>query len=71
MIPVAAILPVLDAALLLVEKVAPHIKEAFAKGEISKEDQAKLQARIDKIRATGGAFTRPGETTPTSAPDHT
>lgn len=58
MIPVAALLPIVDAALLLLEKALPRIKEAAARGEISVEDQQKLADRKKALEAQGFAFTR-------------
>lgn len=59
--PVAAIIPLLDGILALAQTAAPHIAALLSSSEISKEDQQKLKDRIDQLKATNFAFTRPGE----------
>lgn len=53
------VLALADAALGMIEKLAPHITALFQKGDITAEQQKAVMDRIESIRATGGAFTRP------------
>jgi hypothetical protein len=57
--PITA-LNAVNAALALAEALAPKIKEWTQSGEISKEQQATLQARLASLRTrAGGEFTGP------------
>lgn len=58
MLPIAALLPLVDAALALIEKAVPHIQAAFASGEVSVEEQQKLHDRFEKLKASGFKFDR-------------
>jgi hypothetical protein len=51
----AAILAIIDGALLIIQKAVPAAQQLFSSGEVSAEDQAALKAKIDSIR-DGSAF---------------
>lgn len=53
-----AIIAAVDAAITIIEKLAPSLKAAFSKGEISVEDQQVLMDRLNKLRGKT-AFTGP------------
>jgi hypothetical protein len=53
------IVALVNAALVLLEKSAPAIQAAVAKGEISAEVQAEMDARVKALRPGGTAFAGP------------
>jgi outer membrane protein TolC len=54
------VLALASAAMKLVKEAIPAIRDAFANGEISEADQAKVRAEYDSLRAqAGGEFTGP------------
>jgi hypothetical protein len=54
------IIALADAALALIQKAVPAIRDAFAGGEIPVEQQAAVRAKYDALRAAGGdAFSGP------------
>jgi hypothetical protein len=54
----AAILAIIDGALLIIQKAVPAAQAMFSSGEISAQDQAALKAKIDSLR-DGTAFSGP------------
>lgn len=53
------IMALLDAGITLVEKLAPKVQELFNNGEITAEQQQTIFDRMNKLRESGFAFTRP------------
>jgi hypothetical protein len=53
------ILTLIDAALTLIERAQPLLKDAFSNGEITPEQQAALAERIAKLRDNPGLFDGP------------
>jgi hypothetical protein len=51
----AALLAIIDGALLIIQKAVPAAKELFQSGDVTAEQQAALKSRIDSIR-DGSAF---------------
>jgi hypothetical protein len=49
------IIALADAALVLINKAIPAIRDAFASGEIPVEKQAEVRAKYEALRAAGGA----------------
>lgn len=66
----AAIVAAVNAAITVIEALAPAISALFKKGEITVEQQAALSERLNKLRPGGGAFTGPEweQSTSTKAP---
>ena len=56
---IEAIMPLVDAAIALLEKAILTIQKAFQKGDITVEQQKELMDRITKLKETNFAFTRP------------
>jgi hypothetical protein len=54
----AAIIAIIDGALLIIQKAVPAAQKMFQSGEVSAEDQAALKAKVDSIR-DGTAFSGP------------
>lgn len=54
----ATLVALIDAALSFLQNAIPKIKEAFARGEISTEQQAKVDGQMQKLRETQFVFTR-------------
>lgn len=48
-----------DAALTVLEKLVPMMSDIVSKKEVTAEEQAKLMARIDALRAGGTGFSGP------------
>jgi hypothetical protein len=58
--PIAALIPLVEAAItFLVDHAIPRIQEAFRSGEVSLEDQQRLKDRINQLKESNFAFTRP------------
>jgi hypothetical protein len=55
----AAVVGAVDAAITLIDKLAPSIKAMVSKGEISVETQAALDKRVAALRPGGTAFAGP------------
>jgi hypothetical protein len=54
----AAVIAAVNAAVDLIQALAPSVQAAIAKGEISPEVQAALKTKLDSLR-TDAAFTGP------------
>ncbi len=60
---ITAVVALADAAITLLEKAVPQIQKAVAGGEVDPATQKALSDRLDALKASGFAFTRPTGTT--------
>ncbi len=56
---VAAMLALFEGALTLVERMKPIVQDWFKRGEVPVEDQKRINEKMEKLRGSGFAFTRP------------
>ncbi len=57
---IISIIALANAAIVVVEKAVPAIRDAFSRGDIPPEKQAQVRADYEKLRALGGdAFSGP------------
>jgi hypothetical protein len=55
----ATAIAAINAAITLIESLAPLVQQAVSKGEITVEQQAELDKRIQNLRPGGTAFAGP------------